>query len=154
MIRHRENLIEKVRQPKPHTGTAAVLITILLALPQIGFTEENPSPSVEWGRDLYMSYCVSCHGWAGKGDGPAGLALKKTPADLTQLSISNGGDFPRAEVKKYIDGEALVSAHGSREMPVWGKAFRRETSSANEARMQIFALTAFIESIQSSPSAH
>lgn len=125
----------------------AVLVAALLILPSTGRTAADDSPTVDWGRDLYMSYCVSCHGWTGKGDGPAGLALKSPPADLTQLSARNGGVFPNAQVKRYIQGEQLVLAHGSREMPVWGKVFRRE-STGSEARMQYLALSRFLESIQ------
>ena len=125
----------------------AVLVAALLILPSTGRAAADDSPTVDWGRDLYMSYCVSCHGWTGKGDGPAGLALKSPPADLTQLSARNGGVFPNAQVKRYIQGEQLVLAHGSREMPVWGKVFRRE-STGSEARMQYLALSRFLESIQ------
>lgn len=125
-----------------------VLIATLFALPQISLAGADDSPAVDWGRDLYFSFCVSCHGWTGKGDGPAGLALKTPPADLTQLSARNGGEFPKAQVKRYIEGEQLIPAHGSRKMPIWGKAFRRE-STDTEARMQYFALAAFLESIQS-----
>lgn len=124
-----------------------VLALVLSVLPAVGWAAADDSPTVDWGRDLYMSYCVSCHGWTGKGDGPAGLALKSPPADLTKLSARNGGVFPDAQVKKYIQGERPIQAHGSRKMPVWGKVFRRE-STGSEARMQYLALSRFIESIQ------
>ena len=140
----------KVSQTKTlFSGFSAIFIAALLALPSAGQAAEADSPTVDWGRDLYMSYCVSCHGWTGKGDGPAGLALKSPPADLTQLSARNGGEFPVTQVKKYIQGEQLVQAHGSRKMPVWGKVFRRE-STGSEARMQYLALAKFLESIQAS----
>lgn len=97
-----------------------------------------------------MSFCVSCHGWTGKGDGPAGPALKTQPANLTLLSAHNGGKFPRTKILRYLEGELPVTAHGSREMPIWGKVFRRESTSA-ETRMQFFALAEFLESIQAEP---
>lgn len=129
------------------TWPGIALVLALFMLPAVGRAAADDSPTVDWGRDLYMSYCVSCHGWTGKGDGPAGLALKSPPADLTQLSARNGGVFPDAQVKKYIQGEQPIQAHGSRKMPVWGKVFRRE-STGSEARMQYLALSRFIESIQ------
>ncbi len=146
MIKSKINFIEKTGSNKRHTGLGMVLVA-LFALPSAGLAGAEDSPAVDWGRDLYMSYCVSCHGWTGKGDGPAGLALKSPPTDLTQLSARNGGEFPTTEVKRYIEGEALIQAHGSRQMPVWGKIFRRE-STGSEARMQYFALAKFLESIQ------
>lgn len=39
--------------------------------------------SVQSGLQNYLQLCVSCHGIAGFGDGPAGAALKPRPADLT-----------------------------------------------------------------------
>ena len=143
------NYTKKNQEKTPLSGFAAGFIAALLALPLTGWSSDVDSPTVDWGRDLYMSYCVSCHGWTGKGDGPAGLALKSPPADLTQLSARNGGEFPVTQVKKYIQGEQLVQAHGSRKMPVWGKVFRRE-STGSEARMQYLALAKFLESIQAS----
>ncbi|MEZ0120977.1 MAG: cytochrome c [Candidatus Reddybacter sp.] len=147
MIKSRINLIDKIQDGQLYSGLGRVLVAALLTLPSSGWAGVDDSPAVDWGRDLYMSYCVSCHGWTGKGDGPAGLALKSPPADLTKLSARNGGEFPATQVKRYIEGEALIQAHGSRKMPVWGKVFRRE-STGSEARMQYFALVKFLESIQ------
>lgn len=147
MMLSKINLIEKTGSKKRYAGLGMVLAVALFTLPSVSLGGAEDSPAVDWGRDLYMSYCVSCHGWTGKGDGPAGLALKSPPADLTQLSARNGGEFPSTQVKRYIEGETLIQAHGSRQMPVWGKVFRRE-STGSEARMQYFALAKFLESIQ------
>jgi mono/diheme cytochrome c family protein len=35
------------------------------------------------GRAAYATYCASCHGQGGKGDGPAAAALSPKPRDLT-----------------------------------------------------------------------
>ncbi len=54
-------------------------------------------PSVERGRALYAEHCASCHGPAGRGDGPAGVALDPAPGDLTDrermLALSPAGLF-------------------------------------------------------------
>ncbi|RLA41140.1 MAG: hypothetical protein DRQ64_03010 [Gammaproteobacteria bacterium] len=147
MILSKISRIEKTENMKRNTGLGIVLVVALFALPSLGRAGADDSPSVNWGRDLYLNYCVSCHGLNGKGDGPAGLALKSPPADLTQLSARNGGEFPTSQVKRYIEGEALIQAHGSRQMPVWGKVFRRE-SNRTEARMKYLVLAKFLESIQ------
>src|SRR5579862_135314 len=84
--------------------------------------EEQSTPlirSVE-GPDLFRAYCASCHGVTGTGKGPAASALKAKVPDLTLLSRNNRGEFPAAYVREMITGDKVVSAHGSREMPIWG----------------------------------
>jgi len=45
--------------------------------------------------------------------------------DLTVLAKNNNGVFPFDRVYQVIDGrkEQDILSHGSREMPVWGRAF-------------------------------
>ena len=38
--------------------------------------------SLAVGRDVYTTYCETCHGETGHGDGPSGLRLVPRPADL------------------------------------------------------------------------
>jgi uncharacterized membrane protein/mono/diheme cytochrome c family protein len=38
--------------------------------------------SLAVGHDVYVTYCETCHGETGRGDGPAGLRLVPRPADL------------------------------------------------------------------------
>ena len=48
-------------------------------------------------------------------------ALKATPPDLTVLAKNNGGVFPFSNVYEIIDGRKVIAAHGTREMPAWGR---------------------------------
>ena len=45
--------------------------------------------SIVGGQDLYRVHCQSCHGLGGHGDGPAGAALPRRPADLTAKHASD-----------------------------------------------------------------
>jgi copper transport protein len=38
--------------------------------------------SLQTGQDVYTTYCETCHGETGRGDGPTGLRLVPRPADL------------------------------------------------------------------------
>jgi len=69
------------------------------------------------GELLYRRYCASCHGIDGRGDGPVAPALVTPPADLTRL------DAGVPELMRQIDGRAMAHAHGSAQMPVWGRVF-------------------------------
>ena len=75
------------------------------------------------GQHYFVRYCSACHGMEGRGDGPAAVALRTPPADLTRIAQRRGGHFPVAEITAYIDGRTSVPAHGHREMPVWGERF-------------------------------
>lgn len=48
-------------------------------------TATNPSFRVNQGDQLYNSYCRSCHGAQGRGDGPMSSYLSNAPRDLTRL---------------------------------------------------------------------
>jgi mono/diheme cytochrome c family protein len=100
------------------------------------------------GPDLFRSYCASCHGLDGKGNGPVSSALKTQPADLTTISRRNGGIFPVDRVSKIIAGDELVTAHGSREMPVWGPIFHQIELDRDFGDVRLHNLTKYIESIQ------
>ena len=46
--------------------------------------------------------------------------------NLTELSKKNHGVFPFARVYDTIDGTQSVSAHGTKEMPIWGTRYKIE----------------------------
>lgn len=101
------------------------------------------------GKAMFAEYCASCHGESGTGNGPAASALKKAPADLTKLSVNNGGKFPEAKVSRYIKGDDLVAAHGSRDMPIWGNVFRSmRTADDNVLDLRVYNLANYVKSIQ------
>ncbi|MGE0406297.1 MAG: cytochrome c [Candidatus Korobacteraceae bacterium] len=106
------------------------------------------------GQQLYLAYCGACHGAGGKGDGPAASALRTPPTDLTTLAAKNGGSFPEERVYLAAKGESGTSAHGIREMPVWGPAFlAQEAGNEMEFERRLQAVVAYIESLQVSVTA-
>ena len=99
---------------------------------------------------MFVTYCAVCHGQDGKGAGPAAEALKKPPADLTQLTRKNNGKFPDQRVSLVIStGPSEILAHGSKEMPVWGDLFKHLGSNdPGVVRLRVVNLTDYIKSIQ------
>lgn len=101
------------------------------------------------GKEMFNSYCASCHGMDAKGDGPAAAALKSAPADLTALAKNNGGKFPQDRVMSILTGHATVTAHGNNDMPVWGPVFwRMSQGHPAEVQQRVTNLTRYIESLQ------
>jgi len=137
---------------------ALVLLTFVAAVvvfsnaqdqkPEVKHTPA-PMTSAASGKEMFMSYCASCHGKDAKGDGPAASARSAKPADLTMLAKNNGGSYPSMKVMSVLRGQANVGAHGNQEMPVWGPVLWR-MSQGHESEMQqrIANLSKYIESLQ------
>ena len=100
------------------------------------------------GVDLFKEYCAVCHGNDAKGSGPAADALKKRPADLTQLARKNNGEFPELHVMNFIKGQDVVAAHGSRDMPIWGTIFSQMSSNQDLVQVRTYALVKYLEELQ------
>lgn len=91
--------------------------------------------NVDEGRKLYASYCATCHGDNGKGDGPAGKALPVKPADHTDAKLMSG--FSDKFLFEIISkgGAALGK---SSFMPSWGGVLKDN---------QVRDLVAYVRSI-------
>lgn len=131
---------------KTITGLLAVLAAAATAA---GAAAQGPVDGQD-GPALYKTYCSSCHGATGEGDGPIADALRYRPADLTKLARRAKGVFERDAVHRMIDGRAPVKGHGGPDMPLWGDAFRRSGDGYSEAavRERIGAIVDHLESIQ------
>ena len=104
------------------------------------------------GAQLFERFCASCHGVAGRGDGPVASAVPALVPDVTRLAERQGGNFPEDDVRRIIDGRAVVIYHGTRYMPVWGYEFWVEEGADIEAQKRankiINKLVGYIRAIQ------
>ena len=112
------------------------LVTILLVFQYSGSTWAQNQGE---GKKLYATYCSSCHGEDGKGDGPASKAFPVTPGDHTNGTIMN------KESDKFLS--EIISKGGgavgkSPFMPAWGNALNEK---------QINELIAYIRCIAVPP---
>ncbi len=132
-------------------GWAYLLLFPLIVVAGQG-NEVRSSDLATIGRQSYITYCRSCHGQEGRGNGPVASALRTPPADLTQIAKRRGGKFPADEISAHIDGRVDLRAHGSREMPVWGEYFGEVTGggglSDEMVRDSLLVLVHYLESIQ------
>jgi high-affinity iron transporter len=87
-------------------------------------------PALGRGREIYQSACASCHGIAGRGDGPAGAALTPRPANLADsvlLGSSSPLDFYR-RITVGVAGTGMV-------------AFEHSLSTADRWAVALYAAT-------------
>jgi mono/diheme cytochrome c family protein len=93
------------------------------------------------GMEMYETFCASCHGIGGEGDGPVAPLVKIGVPDLTRIARRDGGEFPTEDVRRTIDGRFDRPAHGPRDMPVWGWQFyNSETMNDPDERARVDAL--------------
>jgi len=102
------------------------------------------------GKEMFAQYCAPCHGTDGKGNGPAALAMKKAPTDLTTLAKNHGGKYPADMVAGTLKfGPEPAPAHGSADMPVWGPLFKSLDKYHETVEQQrISNLVGYIETLQ------
>ena len=136
--------------PPFRCAPSPLVLAVAAALGVLACVDEERE--VAAGTELYGRYCASCHGEAGRGDGPVAVALTTAPADLTRIAARHGGRFPEAQVMATIDGRRLVAVHGTREMPVWGAVFESEHAgqpyAAYTALLDSRALTDYLRVLQ------
>ena len=74
-------------------------------------------PDLEKGKSSYGTYCVTCHGTTGDGQGPVGKTLNPPPRDFT------AGDFKFGDSDQEIFdviSNGAASKGGSPLMAPWG----------------------------------
>ena len=131
-------------------GIARPIVLVAAAVTGAAAVAAGVAGTVENGSALFRSYCASCHGAEGKGDGPLSANLRVAPADLTRVAKRNHGKFDAEKVRRAIDGRGPREIHGGSDMPVWGDAFKRAGDGYSEAAVKerIDSLVEHIETLQ------
>ena len=132
------------------------LLTLVLALavaPWVSAADPDPLLA-QMGAETYLELCASCHGPEARGDGPVAPSLATPPADLRRIAERRGGSFPVGEIARKIDGRFDLPAHGTRDMPVWGRRFAADVPDARDAeaiaRGRVAVLVEYLQTIQES----
>jgi len=128
-----------------------LIVAVLFAAPVVWAGDLEPFSNYS-GEELYQRFCASCHGRGGYGDGPVASSFKVMIPDLTRLSQRAGGRFPAKRVLEIIDGRAVLPAHGTRPMPVWGYEFEAQVPPDEPGRATaqtlIYRLVEHLRSLQ------
>jgi mono/diheme cytochrome c family protein len=131
-------------------GVPRSIVLIAAGMAGVASAALGSAVTVENGSALFRSYCASCHGAGGKGDGPLAANLRVAPSDLTRLAKRNHGKFDADKVRHAIDGRGPKEIHGGSDMPVWGDAFKRAGEGYSEAKVKerIDSLVEHISTLQ------
>ncbi|WP_298843284.1 c-type cytochrome [uncultured Roseobacter sp.] len=103
------------------------------------------------GAALFAASCALCHGGDARGGGGAGVrGLSKTPADLTVLSRSAGGEFPDARVLGILEAYATGEQDGRAMTPLVALEDPRRARLPGVARVPRAqaAILAWLRSVQ------
>jgi mono/diheme cytochrome c family protein len=107
------------------------------------------------GERQFRLSCAGCHGVDARGNGPIAPVLSAPVPDLTLIASRHGGRFPDEDVYRIIDGQADLSAHGPRHMPVWGYEFFADDPddevAHRKATEKIDRVVSYLRSIQRTP---
>ena len=102
------------------------------------------------GAYAYRTYCASCHGTDGKGEGPLAESLRFHPPDLSLIAKRNGGEYPAEKIHRIVDGRKPLPGHGGPDMPIWGDAFRNADTGYDDAKVKekIRSVVAYLRTLQ------
>lgn len=122
----------------------AIALAVTSAAPALAAEDDD------LGARLYFNHCAACHGEYGEGTGPVAASMRVTMPNLRTLAQRNGGTFPTDAVASYIDGRESRTAHGDRQMPIWGDVFRGadQATARRTVRRRIAAVVEFISTLQ------
>jgi mono/diheme cytochrome c family protein len=135
----------------------AALCAALLLLPAAALAQSSEAVTTSQkttGREVFRTYCATCHGAEGHGDGPLASSMVRKPSNLVEIAQRNGGQFPTDMVFRTIDGRHPLKGHGGPDMPVWGDVFSKSREAGDEERVKgvIQSLVDYLDSIQLRPA--
>lgn len=131
-----------------------VLIAVMLLIGAAGYAKSGEKTVVipvnridpTDAKQMYASYCASCHGADGRGHGPMAGVLRAAPTDLTTLAKTHAGRYPDSHVVSVLSfGNETKDAV----MPAWGHVFATlDAVSMEDRALRITNLSRYLKTMQ------
>jgi mono/diheme cytochrome c family protein len=135
----------------PSKGVARAVFGSIAALFLLAGTAGADEPTCPDRAD-YLRYCSACHGEAADGNGPVADHLTPRPPALTSLRKKFGTPLSTRLVV-FLSGTSMPRAHGTSDMPVWGKVLREGTGDDLGAIDLLWRIVNYLDCVQSESSA-
>jgi mono/diheme cytochrome c family protein len=131
-------------------GLGIAVAGLVVGLSGTVLTAQKLQTEIAEGKGVYETYCTTCHGPVGKGDGQFASSIRKRPPDLTLLSKQNKGKFPEERVLQFIDGRVRGDAAKHSDMPVWSDVFAKSSDAPNAEgiKARLVSLVKYLETLQ------
>lgn len=131
-------------------AAAVLLATSYANQPKSKFVIPMERTNPTDGKQMYVAYCAPCHGMDGRGHGPAAIATKTQPVDLTLLARMNHGKYPDSHVATMVRYGTDNTVNSSAYMPAWGTLLAKLTNvnKQQETDLRISNLSRYVHSIQ------
>jgi mono/diheme cytochrome c family protein len=123
---------------------AVALLLIPGSLAAIASAARADSPR---GQEEYLRYCSACHGERADGQGPVANVLDPRPPALRKLTPRYGSPLG-TDLVAYVMGTTMPRAHGTSDMPVWGRNLQSPDGSDGKAVRIIWRIVDYLDSIQ------
>ena len=130
---------------------ACVFLSSVLAWSAGAGPRQERPPRVDYssGAYLYRTFCATCHGEGGKGDGPVADIADRRPSDLTRLTRDHGGTYPRDHVLRVLENAEPLPGHQPPAMPNWHNVLKTtEGGDERLIRKRLEALADHVATLQ------
>ncbi len=119
-------------------------------------------PDVKNGPDIFVTYCQSCHGQNGEGDGPLAAGLDPPPTNFQDSTLASKLSPLQAynSLRLGIEGTAMRAFHEISDQEAWDVAFyinalsyeNSVSPSENETIQQALKDTVSLKALTTSPN--